>query len=78
MSDSLVVLQIFSTLPEAEIVKAYLAEQGIEAFLADKHLNTMYAGAVGGITGGYRLRVRKEDEALAQKLLLQAQDQASE
>lgn len=75
--DKLVVLKVCQSLPEAEIIKSYLAEHGVETFLHDKHLNTMYAGALGGVTGGYRIRIRETELKQAQ-LILSKQNPALE
>lgn len=69
--DNLVVLKTFQSLPEAEIVKSFLEEKGIAIYLHDKHLNTMYGGALGTVTGGYRLRVKESELKTAQDFLTQ-------
>ncbi len=69
MSEKIVILKAYSSLPEAEIVKSLLEQNGISAHLADKHFNTAYGGALGSITGGYRIRVSESDLERAQGII---------
>ncbi|ROR34243.1 putative signal transducing protein [Inmirania thermothiophila] len=68
MSDELVTVATFDTMPDAHIALGRLRAEGIEAVLADEHLvqtDWLYGIAVGGI----KLRVRAADAARARAVL---------
>ncbi len=65
IEDTLVVIQSYNTLTEAEIAKSILASGGIDAAIRNEYSTTLYPT---GIIPA-QLVVRSEDEAAARELL---------
>ncbi len=61
--DQLVTLVTFSTSWEAQLARARLEAEGIEAVIADEHVARVYGGL--GVVGGIRLQVWQPDAARA-------------
>ena len=64
----LVTVETFSSPWEAQLARAALEAEGIDAVIADEHFLRLY-GALTGTLGGVRLQVRPEDAARAADLL---------
>lgn len=70
----LVVAKVFHSLPEAEVARSVLEQNGVSAFLPDRNI----AGSAWYLTqaaGGIRLMV-PEDEIASARLLLEERDDA--
>lgn len=66
--EKLVTVETFSSPWEAQLARAALECEGIEAVIADEHFFRLY-GALSGTMGGIRLQVRPENGARAAELL---------
>ena len=66
--DQLVTLLTFATAWEAQLARARLEAEGIEAVIADEHVARLYGG-IGHVVGGIKLRVWEEDAARAAAVL---------
>ena len=64
----LVTVETFTSPWEAQLARAALEAEGIDAVIADEHFLRLY-GALTGTLGGVRLQVRPEDAARATDLL---------
>jgi putative signal transducing protein len=64
----LVTVETFSSPWEAQLARAALEAEGIDAVIADEHFLRLY-GALTGTLGGVRLQVRPEDASRATDLL---------
>jgi hypothetical protein len=64
----LVTVETFSSAWEAQLARAALESEGIEAVIADEHFLRLY-GALTSTLGGVRLQVRPDDAARATELL---------
>jgi Putative prokaryotic signal transducing protein len=64
----LVTVETFSSPWEAQLARAALESEGIDAVIADEHFLRLY-GALTGTLGGVRLQVRPEDADRATDLL---------
>jgi hypothetical protein len=64
----LVTIETFSSSWEAQLARAALESEGIEAVIADEHFLRLY-GALTSTLGGVRLQVRPDDAARATELL---------
>ena len=64
----LVTVETFSSAWEAQLARAALEAEGIDAVIADEHFLRLY-GALTSTLGGVRLQVRPEDAARATDLL---------
>jgi putative signal transducing protein len=64
----LVTVETFSSPWEAQLARAALEAEGIDAVIADEHFLRLY-GALTGTLGGVRLQVRPEDAGRATDLL---------
>jgi hypothetical protein len=64
----LVTVETFSSAWEAQLARAALEAEGIDAVIADEHFLHLY-GALTGTLGGVRLQVRPEDADRATDLL---------
>jgi Putative prokaryotic signal transducing protein len=64
----LVTVETFSSSWEAQLARAALESEGIDAVIADEHFLRLY-GALTGTLGGVRLQVRPEDAGRATDLL---------
>lgn len=65
IEETLVVIQNYNTLAEAEIAKSMLASAGIESALRNEYASTLYPTVAFPV----QLVVRSEDEAEARELL---------
>ena len=65
MKDDLVTVDSFLNTVEAEMAKALLDAEGIEAFIHAPHAHDLYPGALGEV----RLQVRERDLARAKEVL---------
>jgi hypothetical protein len=66
VTDELVTLRTYGSLPEALLVKAEFDSAGIECVLADDNVARVF-GSV--LPGGVKLKVAKEDEEAAREIL---------
>jgi hypothetical protein len=66
--EKLVTLETFSSPWEAQLARACLEAEGIEAVVADEHFFRLY-GALSNTLGGVRLQVRPEHAGRAAELL---------
>jgi len=66
--EKLVTLETFSSPWEAQLARACLEAEGIEAVVADEHFFRLY-GALSNTLGGVRLQVRPESAGRAAELL---------
>src|SRR5436309_1960777 len=66
--EQLVTLETFSSPWEAQLARACLEAEGIEAVVADEHFFRLY-GALSNTLGGVRLQVRPEAAGRAAELL---------
>jgi len=66
MPETLVTIATFNIAPQAHLAKARLAEEGIEAFVIDEHLNYLLSHLTLAF-GGVKLQVRDRyaEEAIA-------------
>jgi len=64
----LVTVETFSSAWEAQLARAALEAEGIDAVIADEHFLGLY-GALTSTLGGVRLQVRPEDAGRAADLL---------
>jgi Putative prokaryotic signal transducing protein len=64
----LVTIETFSSAWEAQLARASLESEGIDAVIADEHFLRLY-GALTSTLGGVRLQVRPEDADRASDLL---------
>src|SRR3954454_18221483 len=64
----LVTVETFSSPWEAQLARAALEAEGIDAVIADEHFLRLY-GALTGTLGGVPLQLRPEDPARATDLL---------
>jgi Putative prokaryotic signal transducing protein len=64
----LVTIETFSSAWEAQLARASLEAEGIDAVIADEHFLRLY-GALTSTLGGVRLQVRPEDADRASELL---------
>ena len=63
----LVTLKIYNTEPEAQLFKAFLADNGIEGFVFGNILSNTY-NVFNTTSGGVQLRVREDDLEKARQL----------
>jgi hypothetical protein len=68
VSAAAVVLDAFPTVMVAEMVKDRLAVEGIDAFVADENMGSLYPG-MEAFLGGIRVLVRPEDLERARDVL---------
>lgn len=64
----LVTIETFSSAWEAQLARASLEAEGVDAVIADEHFLSLY-GALTSTLGGVRLQVRPEDADRASELL---------
>jgi hypothetical protein len=63
-----VTVRIYSTLPEAQVIRSFLEGSGIKAFLPDEFTiqnNWMWTNAIGGV----RVQVAEENVERAEEIL---------
>ena len=63
--NDLVILSTHANVIEAEMVRAVLADAGIEGFILNPNAHGLYPGVLGDV----KLQVREEDLEEAEKLL---------
>jgi membrane protease YdiL (CAAX protease family) len=66
--ESPVTVAKFATVVEASLARTTLASQGIESFIADEAVGTLYSGG-NTFLGGVRLQIREGNKKKAQKIL---------
>jgi hypothetical protein len=66
--DQLVTLLTFATAWEAQLARARLEAEGIEAMVVDEHVARLYGG-IGHVVGGIKLRVWEGDASRAAAVL---------
>jgi hypothetical protein len=66
--ERLVTIETFSSPWQAQLARACLESEGIQAVVADEHFYRLY-GALSGTLGGVKLQVRPEEAQRASELL---------
>lgn len=74
MSDALVTVRRFLSLPEAQLAQGALGGDGIESVIQDENLNRLY----GNVTGGVRLQVAEANLERARALLVELEQPPTE
>jgi hypothetical protein len=67
MDDKLITVGKFSNNVEAQMAVDQLSFEGIQGFIADEHISSVYN--ITGVFGGVKLQVRESDAERARKIL---------